>query len=584
MGTFKATIKTPLLSKADSNSTLLGDVAKGTKFVGELRGNFIKTRIAAISPTEGFVKFLGASVEVVPLPSLAEEEFGAFCDMVTRVARDSKANRDYLMAVAYCGTNNLTDFGPEDSTKAGPFQLDEVQWKAAIAPGGPAENLGYREEDRLDWTRQPRVAALLAADCANKFATVLKRPPTFSELYFSQRIGPAAFNALAKPPTTLCKDAFVEAAAPGSYAAELKGGNKSIAEALADLRAKLIAALAKALELIDRQPPEVRFAHPEDQDPAWLTVARAELSLGVSETTDRKNSPRIKEYLQKTQTDDASDTTPWCGAFATFCLKVSGVPNIADSVQTPASAATDWWKDHWGEEAMGDDAHRIGTVVVLKPDNSPGHMGFLVEGSTADTIHLLAGNQGGGGTGPGRVSIVPFPASNVIARRWLSAPVPESDVKTSNVQPTGDDAKFVLKAPGIMRRLMDDFPGLAIHHAAAVLGNIGHECRGFLDLHQIGMPPGEGGHGWCQWDGSRRTTFLDWASSKGGWESDEANYTFLVFELKGTEKAAFASTRQQENLERAVEVFDRKFERSGKPAWPSRKRYARLALQAFNVS
>ena len=575
MPTFMTTRDTFLYKDPDATSAHLADVPKDTTFSGELQGNFIKTQMSALSPTMGFVQFLGVSTKVMSPEPLTPADFGNFCDMVTRAAREAGADRDYLMAVAYRGTKNLTKFGGKTSSKAGPFQFTKVEWQVAI--DGPAKNGGFLPADRLDWTRQPKVAALLAAEYSRQFRADLGRDPTFSELHFVQLFGAGAIDVLKKPPATLSKDAVQGTPARGTYAAKLKAGKGSIANALTKLRTGLIAGLAEALKLIDQQPPEIQFIRPENRDPPWLAVARAEMNLGVSETAEKKNSDRIKEYLAKTDTPDPNGNTPWCGAFATYCMKMSGVPGIENSVKTPDSAATDWWKN-WGQAAT--DPMGVGTVLILKPAGSDGHVGFLVEGSDSNTIKLLAGNQGGGGNGPDRVGIVQFNAGDVQMRRWLPIEPPKSAIQASK-----DDKLFVQKAPVVMKQLMKDFPGLELIHAGAVLGNIGHECAGFHAFHQIGMPEGQGGYGWCQWDGDRRQQFFKMCSDKGlDRQADDANYAFLTFELKGSQRSAFAATRQETTLESAVHVFDRLFEVSGVPNLPSRIRYARLALQAYNAS
>jgi hypothetical protein len=74
------------------------------------------------------------------------------------------------------------------------------------------------------------------------------------------------------------------------------------------------------------------------------------------------------------------------------------------------------------------------------------------------------------------------------------------------------DAMFRQKAPAIMADLMRDFPPLDPLGAAAILGNIGHECDGFRHLQEIHPVAGRGGLGWCQWTGPRRRAFEAWCS------------------------------------------------------------------------
>jgi hypothetical protein len=73
------------------------------------------------------------------------------------------------------------------------------------------------------------------------------------------------------------------------------------------------------------------------------------------------------------------------------------------------------------------------------------------------------------------------------------------------VKVEGGDALFIQKAPKVMRDLIRDFPELTVEWAAAILGNLGHECVGFTQFEQQG---GGGGRGWCQWDGDRREEWI----------------------------------------------------------------------------
>jgi hypothetical protein len=87
--------------------------------------------------------------------------------------------------------------------------------------------------------------------------------------------------------------------------------------------------------------------------------------------------------------------------------------------------------------------------------------------------------------------------------------------------------------------------------ADGVFGNLGEESNGFSQLHQVGG----NGLGWAQWD-DRRQNFEKWASDHGlTVEDDEANYGFLVHELKTTENhalAALQATRTRDDATRSV--------------------------------
>ncbi len=142
---------------------------------------------------------------------------------------------------------------------------------------------------------------------------------------------------------------------------------------------------------------------------------------------------------------------------------------------------------------------------------------------------------------------------------------------------------FQAKSPRIMKKLMSDFD-LDVEAAAAVLGNLGHECAGFqLMQEQKPLKGGRGGYGWAQWTGPRRVQFEKWARQHSlPLDSDEANYGFLKHELSSSEANAIAALRQTSTLEEGVRAFEQNFERAGIKHYPSRYRFARLAKDAFS--
>ncbi len=141
-------------------------------------------------------------------------------------------------------------------------------------------------------------------------------------------------------------------------------------------------------------------------------------------------------------------------------------------------------------------------------------------------------------------------------------------------------ALFEQKAPGIMTALMRDL-AITDFQAAGILGNIGHECAGFTKLHQIGGSA----IGWVQWDGSRKSAYSAWcARQKLDWQSDEANYGYLVLELKSSEAESLAALKKTNSLEQATIVFEQKFERAGVPALASRVSFADRAMAAYTAA
>jgi hypothetical protein len=142
---------------------------------------------------------------------------------------------------------------------------------------------------------------------------------------------------------------------------------------------------------------------------------------------------------------------------------------------------------------------------------------------------------------------------------------------------------FIAKAPAIMDSLKRDF-GFSTVQAAAILGNLGHECNGFQSMQEIHPDAGRGGYGWSQWTGPRRRAFEAWCDDHGlDIDSDQANYGFLKKELSSTHANARRALLEETDLVRAVRVFERKFLVAGVPHYPSRERYAEIALEAYNV-
>lgn len=147
------------------------------------------------------------------------------------------------------------------------------------------------------------------------------------------------------------------------------------------------------------------------------------------------------------------------------------------------------------------------------------------------------------------------------------------------------DKTFKVLAPRIMGDLLRDFPQLDVNDAAAIVGNAGHESGGLTSLQEISptVAGSRGGYGWFQWTGPRRREFEAWCRSHNlKLSSYEANYGFLVYELRGSESGAMAALHRASSLYAKVVNFESAYERAGVKAYPSRMRYAQMALDAYN--
>ena len=117
-------------------------------------------------------------------------------------------------------------------------------------------------------------------------------------------------------------------------------------------------------------------------DPPWMAIASNE--VGVKEYPGNGENPRIVEYLRSTNLsapDSARDETPWCSAFANWCVEKAGYAG------TDSAWARSWL--NWGS-AITKPRH--GCIVVLQRNVNNGHVGFYL-GATATGIRLLGGNQ-----------------------------------------------------------------------------------------------------------------------------------------------------------------------------------------------
>lgn len=141
------------------------------------------------------------------------------------------------------------------------------------------------------------------------------------------------------------------------------------------------------------------------------------------------------------------------------------------------------------------------------------------------------------------------------------------------------DGSFQARASIVVGRLMRDL-SLTREQACGVVGNLGQES-GLRAIQELRPVSGRGGFGWSQWTGLRRSAFEGWAKNNGmSVTDDEANYGFLIEELRTTEAAALAALRQAMTIEEATQIFEEKYERAGVVAMARRQTFAQQALAA----
>jgi uncharacterized protein (TIGR02594 family) len=147
-------------------------------------------------------------------------------------------------------------------------------------------------------------------------------------------------------------------------------------------------------------------------EPAWLTVARGELSSGVYEIPGSGSEQRIEEYLSTCRWVETDDSVPWCAAFVNWCIMQAGL------VGTDSARARSWL-----QFGVSVSPPPVGAVTILKrgPEPQPGrhvikakgHVGFYVGEASPSEILLLGGNQSNG-----MVRVSTYARSKVLQYRW----------------------------------------------------------------------------------------------------------------------------------------------------------------------
>ena len=135
--------------------------------------------------------------------------------------------------------------------------------------------------------------------------------------------------------------------------------------------------------------------------PGWLEVALEELQTGVAEVPGPASNPRIDTYLAGVG-QHSGDETPWCAAFADWCL-------TQDGWLTPKRPNARSYLN-WGKLVEPT----VGAITVLwrgSPGGWQGHVAFYLDQSDA-SYYLLGGNQGD------RVSVRSYPKDRLLGFRW----------------------------------------------------------------------------------------------------------------------------------------------------------------------
>jgi uncharacterized protein (TIGR02594 family) len=159
---------------------------------------------------------------------------------------------------------------------------------------------------------------------------------------------------------------------------------------------------------------------PQRGDPAWLTIARAD--LGIVEFPGAAANPRIMEAWKYCDYQPpAGDETSWCSAKMCEWMEKAGQPS------TRAPNARSWLK--WGVELAQPKPGAVSVFWRGSPTGWEGHVGFFVgAGDAPGSIKVLGANQ------KNQVCIEDLSTGQLLGYRW---PTRGGNSRTLRAQATG---------------------------------------------------------------------------------------------------------------------------------------------------
>lgn len=422
---------------------------------GQVSGAF--TEVINAVGTKGWIATADASpIGDEPRPDLVVGDFVSQCISVEgafNALPDTApwyVSADFLIARAIIETN-LVNAGPKipGSDAVGPLQVSSKEWADFLASGSPL--VGHFRPGDFDNPIAQVFGAAYSMHRDAKDISTLKTPAGATDTFVpsnldvlhahltnSAKATVAVLDAASKDATKniTLKDCLTPVMSAGDLnsffqaRAQFSGSidqPKTVDAFVQATQSALDAALKKAFDLIRQFVPEELDQIKQGEAP-WFDVAQTEKDANIAEP-----NPRILTYFQSTDLRPlpTSTDTPWCGAFAAFCMAQSGSPAAAASIPKGAARAASW--KTWGTPLpLKSSDIPTGAVVVLTPGEGTGgsgHVGFFA-GYTADgkNVTLLGGNQSN------QVKLSNFPLSRIATINWLD--LQSNNTVGSDVQPS----------------------------------------------------------------------------------------------------------------------------------------------------
>lgn len=138
----------------------------------------------------------------------------------------------------------------------------------------------------------------------------------------------------------------------------------------------------------------------------------------------------------------------------------------------------------------------------------------------------------------------------------------------------------------IAQRAAEDL-GIPLEAAAGLAGNLAAETGDFRHMQEISplVPGSRGGFGWAQWTGPRRREFEAYAAQHNlSPSSNEANYGFLIHEIKTKYPRVLAALKQARTPDEAAMIVERHYLMPGIPNSAGRLGRSRRIYEQVSTS
>lgn len=138
----------------------------------------------------------------------------------------------------------------------------------------------------------------------------------------------------------------------------------------------------------------------------------------------------------------------------------------------------------------------------------------------------------------------------------------------------------------VVRQLVTDLD-LNTVQATGIVGNLGYESVGFTKLQEVAPTAAgsRGGFGWAQWTGPRRRQYEAYCQNIGlDPRTDQANYGFLLVELRGAYSNVVTALKRAATLHDCVALVERLYERPAESRVGERLKWAQRALNGAQAT